>query len=184
MLLLAVLLLLCPDRNGQAQSMEVPVRIQFGLFSKIVSFNRSDHGKHNDDFVLGVLYQKAVRASVEVADEASALAAQLLFDGRKVRVVSIPLSSSTDLDAALVKLHPDALYVAPMRSADIDAISRSSRRLQVLTLTGVSSFVDDGLAVGIAQQGNRPQVLINLAASKAEGADFSSQLLRVSKIIP
>ena len=49
---------------------------------------------------------------------------------------------------------------------------------------GVPVFVEDGLAVGIAMKGNRPLVVINLTASKAEGADFSSQLLHIAKIIP
>jgi hypothetical protein len=35
--------------------------------------------------------------------------------------------------------------------------------------------------VGIARE--RPQIIVNLGAARAEGSDFTSQLLRVSRVI-
>jgi hypothetical protein len=37
--------------------------------------------------------------------------------------------------------------------------------------------------VGIGSKAGKPKILINLKASREEGADFSSQLLKLSKII-
>lgn len=168
----------------QAQEMEVPVQVQLALFAKIISFNRAMRPASESEFVLGILYQTAVRASSQVAEEAIAIASRMTFGGRNVRIVAMPIAAMSDVDAAIRKANLDALYVTPLRSPDIDMISRGSQRHKVLTLTGVPDFVEDGLAVGIALKGNRPQVVINLRASKAEGADFSSQLLSIAKIIP
>ena len=65
----------------------------------------------------------------------------------------------------------------------IDNIIDISRREKIITLTGVPEYVNMGLAVGIDIRENRPQIVINMSAAKAEGADFSSQLLKLSKIV-
>jgi hypothetical protein len=44
--------------------------------------------------------------------------------------------------------------------------------------------LDNGLAFGIGAQGNKPQIVINLKASKACGSDFDLALLQLSKVIP
>ena len=170
--------------SAHGQEMEVPVQVQFALFEKIVSFNRASNAQAEGDFRLGILYQPAVRASSQVAEEGLDVASRLLFNGRKVHVIAIPIAGMGDAEAAITRTDVEALYVAPLRSPNISAIARSSQRHKVLTLTGVPVYVEDGLSVGIALKGSRPQVLINVNASKAEGADFSSQLLRIAKTIP
>jgi hypothetical protein len=178
---IAILLCVAPVRG---QEMEVPVDVQFALFAKIVSFDRAPKTQNEGDYVLGVLFQPTVRASSQVSEQALATAPRLTIDGRKVRVIAMPIAGMGEVEATLKRANVDALYVTPLRSPDIAALARVTRRHKVLTLTGVPVFVEDGLAVGVAMKGNRPLVVINLNASKAEGADFSSQLLHISKIIP
>jgi hypothetical protein len=50
-------------------------------------------------------------------------------------------------------------------------------------LTGVPDYIYNGISVGIDIKGEKPEILINLKSSKLEGADFSSQLLKISTII-
>jgi hypothetical protein len=47
----------------------------------------------------------------------------------------------------------------------------------------VPDYVGAGCAVGIGTEGEKPLIIINLPAAKAEGADFSSQLLQLAKVI-
>jgi hypothetical protein len=167
----------------RAQEMEIPVEMQFTLFEKILSFNRADHSTRTGEYVIGILYQKNVRASVAVAEAVSALPHALAVNGKKVRFQLLPLGASSDLEQILTRTRPDALYVAPLRSADIDMIAGITRQLDILTMTGVPAYVDDGLSVGLALKSDRPQVCVNLASAKAEGADFSSKLLNIAKVI-
>ena len=54
---------------------------------------------------------------------------------------------------------------------------------QISTLTGVSNFFsDNNVSVGFDLKNNKLQITINLESAKAEGADFSSRLLSISKI--
>jgi hypothetical protein len=53
----------------------------------------------------------------------------------------------------------------------------------MLTLTGVAEYVRAGIAVGIGVRDDRPEILVNLAAARAAGADFSAQLLLLARVI-
>ena len=77
----------------------------------------------------------------------------------------------------------DILYVAPLRAFDLEPIVRVSRDLKVTTLTGVSDYCEAGIAVGIGLKGERPEIIINLKGACAEGAGFSSRLLRLCKVV-
>jgi hypothetical protein len=53
----------------------------------------------------------------------------------------------------------------------------------VVTLAGVPAYVAAGLALGVALRGERPHILINLAASRLEGADLAAELLKLATIV-
>ena len=44
-------------------------------------------------------------------------------------------------------------------------------------------LVEAGLAIGVEVQGDKPRIVVNLPAAKAEGTSFGSELLRLADII-
>ncbi len=100
-----------------------------------------------------------------------------------IRFVPIEYSDTTTMlqRSAGEQLH--LLYVAPLRAADITTVSYISRRLQLLSFTGVPEYVEEGIAVGIGSKGGKPLLWINISGVKAEGFHFSARLLSLSKII-
>jgi DNA topoisomerase VI subunit B len=99
-----------------------------------------------------------------------------------IRCMSIAMDE-TDLASAISKRKVDILYITPVRAVGIDYITAISRAKKIVTLTGVPEYVEAGIAVGIGIKGEKPQIIINLPAAKAEGANFSSELLNLAKII-
>jgi hypothetical protein len=168
-----------------AQNMAVPVHVQYELLMKVLSYDRAIQAREGAELRVGVLYQSKVRASLQAQEEfvAAGHARPVLIGTKKVSFVPLDQSELGDLGAIIDRKWIDILYVAPLRVTGIAAITSLSRASRVLTLTGVPAFVEHGLAVGISVKGKRPQIVINLAAAKAEGADFTSQLLKVAKII-
>jgi iron complex outermembrane receptor protein len=71
------------------------------------------------------------------------------------------------------------LYGEAFRAPNVDV----SRAKKIMTLTGVPDYVELGLSVAIGIKGRKPQITINLPAAKAEGINFSSQLLKLAKVI-
>ena len=58
-----------------------------------------------------------------------------------------------------------------------------SQDLKLTTLTGVPDYVRRGVAVGIGVEQDKPQILINLGAARAEGSDFDASLLRIAIVV-
>ena len=79
--------------------------------------------------------------------------------------------------------HVGILYVAPLRSVDVRLIGELCRSLRVPAFSGVSSYVNEGLALGVERRGGKATILINLTAARRSGSDFSSQLLRFAEVI-
>jgi hypothetical protein len=183
--LLIILLISATTTSLLSQEMAVPVGVQHTLLMKVLAFDRALQARCGDEIIIGVLYQSKYRPSLLAKDELMSIAEASMqkINNIVVRWRPIDISETGDLRASLTKHHVDILYVAPVRSVDIDVITSVCRASHILTLTGVSEFVEAGLAVGIGIKGKRPQIEINLAAAKAVGADFTSQLLKVAKIV-
>ena len=103
--------------------------------------------------------------------------------GRRMRSVGIDLDDTSNLEATLARLQVAVLYVSPLRAADLRAVTEACRSAGVISVTGVTEYVETGLAIGIGARGNRPEIVINLAASRAEGADLNAQLLKLARIV-
>ena len=169
---------------SHAQEIAVPVNLQYSLFSKVLPFDRNFRQRVDSVVTIGIIYQSKFRLSLDVKNEfvfAVNEASGVPIANLPVRLVPMDIDNADHvkiIDRAKVSF----LYVAPIRAVDLSMITDISRARGILTLTGVEEYVKSGISVGIGTKGGRPQILINLAASKDEQADFSSQLLKLSKI--
>jgi hypothetical protein len=186
--LMAVLLALAPGAavtRVAAQDMPVPVEVQVPLMLKILAFDRSLSDAQSAPLVVGVAFQGKNRTSSEVGAEVRkqlhAHSGQSV-GGRAVRIVAIDLDASSDIRAALERDSVRVLYVAPLRAVAIASVAAATRDRLVMSFTGIPVYVEQGLAVGIDVNGVRPQIVINLPASRAEGALFSADLLKLARI--
>ncbi len=162
---------------GVAQAHEeivIPASVQLELFTKIWSLDRSF--PKSEPIRLAILYQRLYRESFVVKEEmvrAGALA--------KIEIVLIDLDAAKNDPGRFDRI--DVAYVAPLRAVDISALLAELRVHRIRTITAVPEYVTSGVAVGIAVEADRPVILINLASAHSEGSDFSSQLLKLARVI-
>lgn len=171
--------------NNFSQTPEIPVRIQFEIFFKILSFDKNLKQRGAEGLKMLIVYQKKYRSSLAVFHEVD----DLLQEQQIKDVNKIPITFSfVDIDessisTAINKEGSNLIYVCPLRGIDIRDLVLLTREKNVLSFTGVADYVYDGVSVGMELKNQKPLILINLDASKEEDADFSSQLLKISKII-
>lgn len=181
------LLLVCILRGSLfAQDVTVPIEIQLPIFLKILTFDRNFRARNGDRLILGILYQKQFRTSVNVKESLVRELARLpeiTEDGFRVSYKVIDLGNESNLAETLDTNRINTLYVTPLAAADIGAIAAVSRTKKLTTLTGVPKYAELGLAVAIGFKKEKPCIIINVAAAKAEGANFSAQLLELAKVI-
>jgi hypothetical protein len=169
-----------------AQAMDVPVGIQIPLISKILTYDRNLPQRAGELVVVGIIYQSSFRESSTVKNQIlkSVSDARLeTLGGMPFKLETIDLERRDDLAGVLRSRNVTIVYVTPLRAYDIASILEPCRANKILTLTGVSGYTDDGIAVGIGIQYQKPKILINLASAKAEGADFDSHFLKLVRVL-
>jgi hypothetical protein len=168
-----------------AEEMPVPVDLQYSLLMKILTFDRNLKARVGEEIVVGIVYQKNFRESINTRDEfTKAMDESPIKKIEDIPIRQVPVNlDNIDLDSAVSQMKIDILYITPLRAVKIEDIAKVSQTKQLTTLTGVPDYVESGLAVGIGTKGDKPLIIINLSAAKKEGADFSSQLLRLAKIV-
>lgn len=181
-----LLLLFAAGDNLYGEEMEVPVGQQFSIFMKILECNRGFETHDDSVFTFGIIYQSGNKKSLNTHDELMGIISKsprIIINKIPVKFIAIDLSHNTDLAGALTALKIDIVYVTPLRACNIEDLSAIFAVHKILTFTGVPSYLESGLAVSIANHGGKPQIVINLPASKAEGVNFSSQILKLARIM-
>jgi uncharacterized protein DUF4154 len=171
----------------EGQDAPIPLEVQYRLLTKIVEFDRRFQALTEKKMVLAVVYQRKYRPSLEAQEEIAQLVKknsnQAGENEFSLDCIAIDLSPETDLKQSLAASHASLLYIAPLRSVDLGTITSVSRELKINTFTGVQEYAERGVAVTIGINGNKPQIIVNLTAAKAEGSNYSSQLLGLARVI-
>ncbi|HDM90245.1 MAG TPA: YfiR family protein [candidate division WOR-3 bacterium] len=169
-----------------AQEIQVPIGVQVPIFIKILAFDRSLRKKAGDEILIGVLYQhKYMRSSLakdEIISELKKLG-HLRVQGLPVRYTVIDFIDGRSLEREIDAKGIDVLYVTPLRAVDPGEIRAVTRKKKVLTFSVIPEYVEAGLSVGLSVRGEKPRIVVNLRAAEAEGAAFSSRLLRLAQTI-
>lgn len=178
-----------PARRASAQDEPVPVPMQIQIMVKILNFDRKLPERLGGRLTVGVIYQGRYRTSANVGGEVcgtmmglpqSALGS---LSSLQLSCVKIDLDETPDLAAALRRERIQVLYVSPLRAYRLEDVVAVTRPAQITSMTGVPRYVEAGVAIGVDMKGDRPEIMINLGASRAEGADLNAQLLKLARVV-
>ncbi len=172
-------------KAAPAQGMEIPAKIQISIFLKTLSFDRKLSERSGDELNMLIIYQGNYTPSQLASQEVSEALNELSIN----KVEGIPIKyyflniDEFNLLSAVIKHKINLIYVCPLRGISLKTITSISREKSIISFTGIPSYVESGISIGVGLKRDKPQIVINLTSSKAEGADFSSQLLNLSKVI-
>lgn len=163
----------------------VPFDLQAKLLLKILTFDRNLEKRADSAVVVGIVYKPGSEESEKARSEFSKALEK--YSGKRVKGfplshISLKYLSWSDLAAKMKTYNVSVLYVTPGDSVYLRGVIKASRAESVLTATGITKYVEKGVSIGIGLKGNNPQISVNLASAKAEGANFSSQLLKLVKL--
>ncbi len=182
----SVFALLALAGSACAQEMPVPVDAQVPVLLKVLAFDRRIADARGENLVVGVLYQSGFRLSSTVKDwvmDALSRAGSSGPADRPLNVVAIDADRKENLEEGLTRLGVKVLYVTPLRAFDLPSLVAATRRSRTLTLTGVPDYVEAGLSIGLDLKQDRPRILVNLHAARAEGADLAAPLLGLATLV-
>jgi hypothetical protein len=165
----------------------VPAKAQAPLVLRILAYDHNLANRANGKKVtIAVVYKAANSDSDDAAGELANNIAQIgkttTLSNNAINVVRIPYSDKT-FDADIQRAHASAVYVAPALGNDLGTITATTQSRKLLSFTGNQDYVAAGVSVGFTSDSDRTTILINLPASRNEGADLDVALLRVAKIV-
>jgi hypothetical protein len=184
--LLAALLITQLAGTASAAEMEVPIETQIPLFLKILPFDRNLKNRVGNEIVLGIVYQEKFRKSLNVKTQMENFlekSKENKIDDVPFRYTLINLNKLSEFKAILAREKVDIVYITPLRAIDVKTLVSHCRSMGITSLTGVPAYCELGIAIGIGSRGGSPLIFINLSGARSEGADFSSRLLKLARVI-
>lgn len=159
----------------------VPVNIQMAILLKALSYDQR-LASSTGDIVIGVVKdsnrdncvqtESSIIKSIEKMHKLSA-------HGRNFSVATVDLNR-------LAEKRVDVLYLTRCVASRAAEITSFSRKKKILTVTAVPGMMTDNVGMGIfpaTDEHTVNQIVVNLKQVRAEGAIFSSQFLRLTKIL-
>jgi hypothetical protein len=157
-----------------AAEVMVPAAKQVEFFVKIWAMDRSLARLPR---VVVIIYQSRYRESLVTRN---GIADAVARSGHDVRCIDIDVGDGENLEAKLAAVQADGAYIAPLRAVEITEIVSLVQKRGLRTMNAVPGYVGRDVAVAVILRGNRPAIHIDLNAARAEGSDYSSELLKAT----
>jgi len=166
------------------QEMEIPIDVQFAMFTKILKFDRNLQTRSEGQIVMGIFYEQSYDESVFAMEQIGRILPQIKEIERiPVSFVLVNATASGEWDTYLSEHDVDILYICPLRTTSVEQIGLITQKRRIVTMTGVSSYVLRGVSIGAVLNDRKPRPMINRRQAKAEGMDLDSKLLDLSVVV-
>ena len=167
------------------QRVKAPINLQLRIIPKILSLEKNLAQSTEKYFIISILYSKEQRNSAQVFESFTKSVNELgiAIKDKEATVIPFDISSKGSFRSFVKDNKIKLLYITPIRGIDISEITKICKEEGVLTITGVEEYSINQVSVVLSLEDNKLQIMINQKSSKQEGADFSSRLLRIAKLI-
>jgi len=174
-------------RPASAHADELPARNQALLLLRVLAYDRNLPQRASGAVTVAVVFRPGDRGSEERRTALLAAFEEVAHDvvvaGLPVKVEAVPYRDAADFEGRLEASRPALAYVDPSLQKVVPEIVLATRRRGVLTADGSRGLVEAGLSVAVVAQSGRAGLVVNLKASRQEGADLDAALLAVSDVI-
>jgi hypothetical protein len=174
--------------TAPARAEELTPRKQALLLLRVLVYDRNLKARATDAIRVAVAFRAGDARSERHRDVLMAaleeVSREVVALGLPVEAVALPYHDAADFEARLARSAPACAYVCAGLEPVVKEISRVTQRHSVLSASGSREMAEAGLTVALVNRGSRAGVVVNLAAARAERADFDSALLAIAEVIP
>jgi hypothetical protein len=163
----------------------IPFDVQVPLVLKALTYDRNLKARAGDQVRIAIVVPaKGSRAAADELQASLTGNPGRTVNGMPVVFKQIVVDADDSVDQGLRDGSWAAAYIMPGFSrAELDRVRKACEAKRVLAVAASVDDVDNGLAFAIGAQGNKPQIVINLKASKACGSDFDLALLQLARVV-
>jgi hypothetical protein len=182
----AALWLLVTSGGPAGGQPDLPPERQVPILTRALAYDENLRSRAGDELVVAILAKAGSKASEQTAEavgKAFSGLAGIKVQGLPLRSARVNYTSAATLAGAVQKDGIDVIYICPGLDSDLPAILEVARTSHVLSMGSREEYINKGASLGVFLISSKPTICVNLAASKAEGAAFGSDLLRLAKVI-
>lgn len=172
-------------RSGLAdEEVAVPVPLQMELLLKVASYDKNLPARAPDVVRLMLLVKPGSTNGSHVAQLAARQLGGKTLAGRSLELSTQPFSDAANLAQKVKDTRTAIVYLAPGFDAnELAAIAKALSGLSVLSVGALSRFVQSGTVLSFDLISGKPKLLIHQKRALAQGVEFSSQVLKLAKVI-
>lgn len=166
-----------------SQGLKLPIDTQLELIPKIIAFDKNFNIRVNNQkkISIGIVYSSLVKNSFRIKEEILKIVRK---QKSKVRNLEICYNfiEVDDYKKQTKENEFYAIYITPMRGVDISEILLDCKQKDILSITGLNEYYENGVSIFLDLINNSPKININLTAVQQEGINLSSYLLKLANI--
>jgi hypothetical protein len=165
---------------------DLPPERQVPILTRALAYDENLRSRAGDELVVAILAKAGSKTSEQTAEavgKAFSGLAGIKVQGLPLRSARVNFSNAANLAGAVQKDGIDVIYICPGLDSELAGILEVARTSHVLSMGSREEYINKGASLGVFLISSKPTICVNLAASKAEGAAFGSDLLRLAKVI-
>jgi hypothetical protein len=164
----------------------VPASRQAVILLRALAYDANLKARARDAVNIAILYRRGHADSERTAGsmaKAFGVLEATQVSGLPILVSSLPFTSVDALRKSLSGGGIDLMYVCGGLESELNAVMENTRHMKVLSVGSSPELVRKGLSIGVFEMDAKCTILLNLVASRSEGAAFAADLLRLAKIV-
>lgn len=160
---------------------QVQAKLQAAIFVKLLNYDASMVKKPQPQIKFHIILDSKTSSQKDALKSSFSVIASQKVANKKVVVTATPVSS---LSGAITAESAHIFYLPDgSTNTTLNTVLQSAIGHKIPVLAGNAELAQNGAGVGITIANGKPQIIVNLKQSKAQGMNLSSQLLKLAKVI-
>lgn len=171
-------------RQGRSASVEVPVRLQAELLSKVVAYDRNFAARARGRATVLVLVRSGSAESERVGEQIREELAVLNELGGLPHAEETVRYASKAAVAELCKSRgASVLYVSLGLSEEMSGIASALDGVSILSVAATPADVERRAVLGFDAESGRPKLVIHLDQARRQAVAFKPEVLKLARIV-
>lgn len=172
------------SRSSSAQSVEVPVRLQVELLSKVAAYDRNFVARANGRALVLVLVKRGDPESERVGEQISTeLGVIAQIGGLPHTDERVPFASAKALAELCKSRRAAVVYLSTGLSDQMESIASALDGVSVLSVSATAANVPKRAVLGFDAQAGKPKLVVHLDQARRQKVAFKPDLLRLARVI-
>jgi hypothetical protein len=171
-------------REIDAQAIDVPIRLQAELLSKVAAYDREFSNRAGQRALVLVVVKPGSAESERAAEQMSAELAVLSDIGGLPHAQETVRYTSAPALGELVRGRTPAVVIFSAALDDqVESVARVLDGVSVLSVGVSAAYVPRGAVLGFDVESGKPKLVVNLGQARRQRVAFRPELLRLARVI-